>query len=385
MTAERSEKATQRVVWSSTVSIFAGLGLIVISFLGLRSQALWVVDKLIDFNEDGPALIFNSSRFIFTFLIFVGLLIILVSLVGVLAARTRHKQVVCGTVVLAGALAIMMVTSAIAAFNRRIFLEGVLTRQMSSLCNASTYITQGFQLGCDWADSYDPQEVPACSAICQQRVEILRPLDGCRVLPLLCKSFEYEEIAYSYCVALADKYLSAQYNLHLYNASLGPDACRTACNKDPRCSAIAYAPATEAKPTRCLLIPGLAHQHDQLWGSFSVWPEAEEYLSGSSPPTCERQLDPTAISRFQLHNLRLVIATLSLSFVLLASTCCTCCFMYNVNMLRADRPSGLQLALMMCCTCCSHHLHKRYNEPGGIESEEEEEEETEDSDEAHRE
>jgi len=355
------------VVCLAAVSLMAGVLLAAVSFAGLRSEALWTIDRIVVFNVAwqggrGTLLPLLTTRRIFKILVGVGLVVSAAAVVGILGARTRHKSLVCTYVALASTLSAVTLMGGVQAIQRKSVVEPLVHREVMDLCNATRYIRLSSAMGCKWASAYAPSEVPSCGNICQWRVDVFGQMRGCAVMPRLCTSFFYEELnpgmGASDCVAAISQTGSA-----MYGASEGRAACQDLCDKDIRCAAYAYSSASLAKPELCLLGAGVASAHPSPeWSAFLLPTEATAFLSGGSNLQCYRRTEPRVLDDFRTHGTRLAVTTLTLGLILAVSTVNSCRLMYNVNMRRRGKPSATELGAMMCCPCCAQETHSKFHE-----------------------
>lgn len=64
----------------------------------------------------------------------------------------------------------------------KVVSEPLIQRQVTDLCEATTYIRLGEHLPCAWAEGkFGPALTTPCGDACQLRIRMLRKLDGCEV------------------------------------------------------------------------------------------------------------------------------------------------------------------------------------------------------------
>jgi len=362
-TKYEEEKESNIAAFLATLSLVNGIILCFVSILATRSGALYVIDRLVVFNaawhtrsEDAPFVL--TTRRIYEYLIFVGFLVVMSSVLGIAGAKSRNRHLVCTYVVLAGTFTVVMLAGGVQTIQRRSVVEPMIFSQVKDICNATTYMRLASSIPCKFAESYSPSELTPCGVYCRYRAGLLRQLQGCTVMPRLCQQFFYEELPPEACAAEI-----TQGHSMMYLAAEGSERCREFCDNDIRCTAYAYSGPSAAKPERCLLGQGVGADHlPPRWSPIHP-SEAAEYLSGGSRMACFRRTEPMVLARFKTHGMRLAASTMALGLVLLASTAVSCCVMYNANFKRRDLPKGTELALMMCCPCCAGETRRRFTEP----------------------
>lgn len=367
---EEEERESSRTACAAGVVLLAGFLLVGVSFCGLETGALFVVDKLVIFDSSwhvGRGMQEASwypeitARRIFEALLFIGFIVVLAGILGILGARTRRKELVCTYVVLASIFTVVTFFCAVEVLLRRGAVVPLIERQVRDLCNATTYMRLASHIPCKWTSSYSPAESGSCGQVCQLRTGYLRELNGCIVLPRLCEQFFYEELPSDTCAtAITEKDSMLYMALGIKSHS----RCKELCDKDIKCEAYAYSEAAPpAFPERCILGQGVVGTHlPPEWASLSPL-DVGEYLSGKGSTKCFRRTDSVVLDNFRRHSARLAACTLLLGFILLGSSLRSCCLMYNVNVKRRDKPTAHELGLMMCCPCCAEEHHRRFNEP----------------------
>ncbi|CAK0873024.1 unnamed protein product [Prorocentrum cordatum] len=150
----------------------------------------------------------------------------------------------------------------------------------------------------------------------------------------------------------------------MYGASLSEAGCRAECDADIRCTAYAFSEELPgAKPERCLLGQGVASLHPRpQWFAYAPR-DAAGFLQGGGPISCFRRAGPVVLDGFRSAGAWSSVATLVLSLVLAASTCGSCCHLYNLLMLRQGKPTAAELSVLMCCPCCAHRVHRQLRDP----------------------
>jgi len=257
---------------------------------------------------------------------------------------------------------------------RRLLATPVLMRQAENLCNTSTYIQLSTGLECNYTKLYDKSEVPPCGPLCEFRVKELRKNKGCSVLPRLCSAFDYEELEGGGCLEAALDTGMVAYKHK--GESMTFDSCKEACDSDIGCDTFITLSHTGGE-AQCVILSARATWHNpRNWTKFtrgfrkflarhqnrSAESDSSNVMGEGWDHQCLRRTKPQVLLDFMDMGLYLAVTTASLAVVLLLSTFCTCCMLYNVNMNRRGLPTALELGLMMLCPCFSAHVHRKFHE-----------------------
>lgn len=253
----------------------------------------------------------------------------------------------------------VMLVLAMQVMQRIYVVEPLVHRQVEHLCNESIYLQLGHALDCSWASRIGAG-VEECGAACRWKISLLQGVQGCRLMPQLCESFFYEELASQNCSALIRT--AASGIEPLFVASQSSSACRDSCDADIKCKEFSHSEATAARPEVCMLYSGLAALHQPPAWSQLAPVQVQSYL-GEGKTECWRRTDPTVLSRFQSQNTRIAVCTVVLAVVLLVTVSASFTLMYNLNHRRSrlTKPNGSQLWMMMFCPCCVGHLYRRFH------------------------
>merc|ERR1712125_260125 len=166
---------------------------------------------------------------------------------------------------------------------------------------------------------------------CEQFVLRLEKLDGCELLPELCKKFLYAELvssadcfnqvlpklAASKNAMYGARYLSRDFRGQSAEEQI--DECKEQCDADIMCETFVFSdasPKTENVP-RCLLTAGTPSLH-----GTAAWTkvEANGLLQYVGPePKCFDRTKPYVLQRFQDFGAKLAAVTIVLGIVLVIS------------------------------------------------------------------
>lgn len=374
-TAEEDRLESRASAFTALLTLVCGLFLMSVSFRGMHSEAVDILDDLVKFDTAYPGQMAGSdippltTKRIMQSLFWMSILVVVAAVIGIVGSMLRQKGPVCVYVVLASALSLVVLVSAAQTSQRRILAAPMLMRQVEDICMPVRYIRLTHTLGCDFAKVYDEAEMKhPCGPYCQFRVQALQEFHGCEVLPKLCTSFTYEELQSGGCLSAA-----LQTGMAVYRHTglpMSADDCHAACDNDIGCSTVINLLHEGSGQAQCMVLSARASFH-----STANWTEvgqgARLYLGkhGNATGTvngwthqCFRRAQPRVLVEFMDCGLRLAVATASLGVALLLSVFCTFCILYNVNMSRRGLPTALELGLMMLCPCCSHHVHRRFHE-----------------------
>lgn len=356
----------RRTIVSSTFAALAGLALAVMSFRWVGDEAIEIIDAMVMYDAAIPQAGLNSSAWqlvkavpdfsesmarTLNVLGFVGLMVVVSGILGIVGAATMHKGCVCSHVLMTSCISAFVVVMAARLFEAKVVSEPLIQRQVTDLCEATTYIRLGEHLPCAWAEGkFGPALTTPCGDACQLRIRMLRKLDGCEVLPQLCKSFLYEQMGT--CNSTFAGMTAA------FAADMDVQVCQAECDKDIACASFAHAAGA---PGRCVLLAGLPSRNGSAqWTAMS--PVAVQAWASSSAPTCYRRMEPSVLRDFTNDSALLVKHVIMVAALLIASVSCQCCFMYDVSLQRRGVPTGTELVFMLLCPCCASSLHKRLNE-----------------------
>jgi len=365
---EDEEKESGRVMALAGLTLIAGLVLLLVSLEAIHSKALFEVDRLVRYNaEYGPgdnALVI-TTRTLFKILVGVGFLVLFSAITGLIGAKQRNKGMVCTYVVTGAVLAMVMLTCATMALNRRSMIEPVVTKQVSELCEPATYIRLAVNMPCDWAVGLVPAgednaTAIACGAIaCQPKIARLKNLGaaeggGCWLMQRLCKTFLYEEKPRAEVLVLTDP------NATVYKANRSasqpwvPESCGDECNDDISCKGYIHTTidGSEGAPANCYL-----NGASRIWRvNPTAWipmtaAAAEVEIEAAAESKSYLRTEPESIAKFQEENLRMSVVTLVLGVLITISAFVAMVLMYNVNIKRKGKHEGGSLAMMICCPC----------------------------------
>lgn len=366
---------------TASLALVCGLVLLYVSFWGWQSDAVDTVDHVVKFDStylssargvlEIPTL---TTRMIMRSVFWMSVLVVIVAIVGIVGSLLRHKGPVCAYVLFATCLSLVVLVSSVQTSHRRILAGPVLMRQAEKLCNTRTYIQLSTGLGCTFASHYNQSEVDSCGALCKFRVDQLKKHRGCEVLPKLCSAFDYERLEGGGCLAAALGTGMVAYKHK--GSSMCSHACRTECDRDIGCDTFIHMKWSGGKE-QCVVLTARATYHDPAnWTHFTKgFRKVLTRLRNDSAPAenaslvgahlehqCFRRAKPEVLLEFMDIGLYLAVTTGVLAALLLLSTFCTCCILYNVNMSRRGLPTAFELGFMMCCPCFSQHVHRKFKE-----------------------
>jgi len=360
---------SRRTSLSAFLTLICGCLLLGVSIAGSRSDAIHTVDQLAIFEALWPNEILEKSAHhsweraaeavptftiarIMKFLTGISVVVIAASLLGIAGTISRHKNLVCTYVLLASCLSACVLLNAAQATQRKSVAEPLIRRQVFDLCNASTYVRLGRNLNCEWSKELQSLPLTPCMDVCQWRVQLLEHMSGCSLLPRLCKKFEYQPLAQEACAAtVTSGKTSAEF-------VAGLSECQDRCDQDITCTDFAHQSAMKADSGRCTLF---GRAFDLSLPSAGVFAE-KTLAQDDGDRHCYRRVQPTVLRKFSSHEWYICVCTVALGALLVMSSACTCCLMYNVNIDRRGQPTGLELACMMFCPACADRIHRRYYE-----------------------
>lgn len=172
----------------SGLTVLIALVAVCISVHGLLSMPIWIVDRVLKFNigfDAANTLPLATTRTCMVLLLLASIALLLAMLVGLAGACARNKICVAIATVVAIVYCFLFIGSATFMLSRYDMVSPTVYRQTDFLCNATTYHRLSANMHCSWVNTTD---VPACEAVCQDRVASLLKTDGCAWLPLLCQS-----------------------------------------------------------------------------------------------------------------------------------------------------------------------------------------------------
>lgn len=382
-TEEGKQLESRASAVTASLALVCGLVLVYVSFHGWQSEAVEIVDHLVKYDSTyyhsarGTALEIPTltTKRIMGSVFWMSILVVVVAIVGIMGSLLRHKGPVCAYVLFATCLSLVVLVSSVQTSQRRILADPVLMRQADRLCNASTYIQLTSGLGCSFASDYTQSEVEPCGALCKFRVEQLKRHRGCHMLPKLCSAFAYERLPGGGCLAAALETGMVAYKHK--GASMCSDECRAACDMDIGCDTFINVMHRGGVHEQCVTLTSRASYHNPAnWTRFTKgYQKFLDRLRNASAPAddasivesnwthqCFRRTKPQVLLEFLDVGMYLSLTTGLLAMLLLLSTFCTCCILYNVNMSRRGLPTAFELGFMMLCPCWSQHVHRKFKE-----------------------
>lgn len=361
--------ASRRTACIALLVLFAGLLLAAESFCGLNSKSIEYIDHLAVFNAVWPTYGQHgvwqtvvsdlvptlTTRRVLKTLLLAGFAVAVIAVIGIVGAATRHKSLVCTYVLLACSLSGFSLAVAAQTLERRAVAVPLIHRQVLDLCNATRYFRLGAEIACPWAVSARTSEASPCNQVCKFRAKVLEHLNGCELLPNLCGKFSYEQASTNACRDLVANAKSA------YISAFAPGRCKAACDADVKCKLFGY----EETWGHCLLLSAQENQHKTpQWTPLRREDILERYgPNGREALNCFQKSIPLVLDEFEKQGLYLAISTAILGCLVFASSLCSCCLMYDVNMKRPREPNGMQLMVMMLFPHCTQRMQdKFYNE-----------------------
>lgn len=386
-TAGEKQLESRASAATAALALVCGLVLAYVSFNGWQGDAVEVVDHLVKFDStylsstrgvlEIPTL---TTKSIMRSVFWMSILVVITSIIGVVGSLLRQKGPVCTYVLFATCLSLVVLVSAVQTSQRRILAGPVLMRQAERLCNTSTYIQLSAGLGCNYTSQYNQEEVDVCGTLCTFRVDQLKKHNGCTLLPRLCSAFTYEQLEGGGCLAAALGTGMVAYKHR--GAPMTADACRHSCDNDIGCDTFINMEHTDGR-TQCVVLT--THAVERSPANWTQFTKGFQNLLTTKPNAsaaqawthqCFRRAKPEVLLEFMDLGLHLAVTTALLAVLLLLSTVCTCCILYNVNMSRRGLPTAWELALLMLCPCFSQHVHRKFNEEYFADKDEEEEDDS---------
>lgn len=352
-------KESKLVSFLAFLAMVVGAVLAVVSSRATQSESLWAVDRLVrvdtSYENSMPVL---TTRKVFCIMLGVGVSVCVAAIIGCLGAVFRHKKIVCCYVVLAAIFTLSMVAGGVQTIQRKFQVEELVSEQVETLCEPEMYMKFGLNLPCSWGAIYN-RSGPGCGPPCEKRLEVLRDpqVDGCGLLPILCKDFTYTQFAATECTALA-----LEQNQEWYAIVADASGCEAFCNEDIVCQQYIVARSTagmESAAVECVLMSGLPARHPApTWTALPLG-QGPAHL-GNSEKSCYKRVEPLVLEKFRESNSFLSMMTIILACVLFCSTSVTCCLMYNVNVKRKGKPTGCELFIMLF-PCCGEGVRKKFD------------------------
>lgn len=356
----QTQQETRNATASACVTLLAGVALIIVTALTLNSSAINAVDKVVmmdmgvfDRNVDQWSMqdwLFTSRRLAAVLMVLASL-VCLTGGVGIVAAQSRIQWLGALTAVSVAVLSIIMCIFAFQVSQRNDLLQPVVTSQVDNLCNASVYAQMGLALRCAWAE--EKTAIASCNSLCQYRVQTLNSTrfkgHGCDFLSGLCTDWTLQEEDPLQC-------LQSQADHPMFASSQDMEGCRQSCFADMVCNGFLVSTASEAKPNRCVLLQsGVSYQPPQ-WTSIP-YAQVPDYPSGGTGQARCFHLDQSGvIGKSDAINFWLALAIWVIATCLLVNVAFKLCFLWDMHHGRADKPTGLQMALMMLLPCCFGHV-----------------------------
>jgi hypothetical protein len=347
---EDEQQQSFTVAGLAGLALLCGILLAVISSLAVHSEAVKTVDRLVRFELTyGPDEFVPTAETLFTGMLYVSGAVAFAGVVGIIATLTHHKAFVSCYVIMSVLLAVLVMVAGVELLQRRETVEPIVKSQVTDLCNGTTYLRLSMNMGCGWTSVFNLTQPPPCGTFCADRVQRLKQLDGCELLPLLCERFQYEELTPAQCDAAI-----SQATEPMYVAAFGmtafdgtSESCAQACDADIMCTSYMFSDASGT--AKCVL--GAAMSSSHLPPQWTPLPPAHVKAYFGGEPKCSQRTEAHVFWRFESFDFRMALITMMLGVGLGVSALGTCLFMYNINMRREGKPNACSLCFMMLCPC----------------------------------
>merc|ERR1719401_2136072 len=158
-------KRMQSACCSCCTLLFAVIG-IIIGCLGLHSEPVWIIDRLIHYDVgydyDGIFPILTTAKCMEVLLI-ASIVLAAIMLCSFLGSLCKSKLLMAIGTLFAFAIAIWMVASAFFMLSRYEMITPTIDRQVELLCNTTVYQRLSTNMDCAWATG-SPK--PECGIVC---------------------------------------------------------------------------------------------------------------------------------------------------------------------------------------------------------------------------
>merc|ERR1711924_337259 len=201
------------------------------------------------------------------------------------------------------------------------------------------------------------------------RVKLLKEMDGCNLLDVMCHSYEFQSLGAGLC--LAESGLPPTWKA----SPLSSAVCEQVCNEHVSCAGASYQAGSQA----CYLAMKLKPTTNGPWSSVDAGAMALPVSANTFPVTktnadatytCAKKASPEVKS--QASSLATTLAWLSAVFALCASLalCCTCSLLFTTSTRKKGKKGAMPLLHKLFCPCCVGQDRRRYGDEEEGEDEE---------------
>jgi hypothetical protein len=323
------------LLYVSLTSIVLGIVAITTGIYGWTSQNLVNVDKIVKINvgDDGPFILTVHKCMIV--LIIIGVVAILSSAGGAYGAQNQHKGLTCQYLVVTAVLGIALLFMGVHALNRQVEVQSVVTAQIQDLCRKDDYIRYTQNLGCPGAP---PAPILPCTGdICTTKLEMLKKLNACSLMPRVCRIFVYTKTHVD-AGLLSDAGVTLGSDAGFYTSANITDGqlCEDVCNEDVTCPGYANdVPCT------------IASDNTTRYTATTGW--TAELKTFSAVHGWNVKGNPAVLDSFQKHGTRLADMMLALALIMLVAAFLTWKVQYNQTLDKEGKPGAGQICRMLCC------------------------------------
>lgn len=352
----------------SAVIFLLGLFFAVLSFLLLKDANFQAMNDMIaaDAGWAGePALSYTLDKAAITLLV-VGILAMIAACVGCCGAQLEMHNLICTYFLCVVVLAMWFLIAFVSVLNFNMILVPIAERQADQFCNVTQFYTFKAELGCTFPAS---RPGGTCGVDCANRVSLLREMNGCNLLHIMCHSYDWQSVGPGLCLTTAkDSASAAMPPTWQSNAPMSIATCQEVCNEHVSCSASSFNAGAQA----CSLAMRLPPTMQGNWTKFAAdAASAVPEVQFASPVTgadgqigyaCARKDKPAiitkagAFARLMLWLSGLTVLTSSLAI------CCTCSLLYTTSTRRKGKKGAGAIMHKLLCPCFIGQEKRRFGD-----------------------
>jgi len=299
----------------------------------------------------------------------IGSFTMIAACLGCAGAQLENHSLICTYFMFVVVLAMWYLITLITTLNFNAISVRIVDRQATQFCNVSQFYTFKAELGCTFPAT---REGSLCGADCQDRVNLLRSMDGCNLLNVMCHRFAWMPVGPGFCLSASQLGGLGRPPTYTNNAALTPiadeAACQEVCNQHVACAGVSYGVLQK----NCYLVMKLAPTYGN-WSKVkfsppsSTTPEIENAypVTGSGGEVgyaCTKKDQPIIVTEADSFT-RMMAWFFGVAILLsCAAMCCTCSLLYTTSTRRKGKKGACPLMHKLLCPCCLGSEKRKFSD-----------------------
>lgn len=354
-----------------------GLCFVLLSAGILKDASFQALNNMIETDAawaGQPALAYSIDKAL-AGMIVIGSLAMIAACVGCCGAQLEHHSLICTYFLLTVVLGMSFLITFISVLNFNSILVPIADRQATQFCNVTNFYTFKAELGCKFPASRPGEP---CGVDCQNRVQLLKDMDGCNLLNTMCHAYDFQPVGPGLCLttnrdapgslAIPATWRSDVYDWH---SSL---SCRQACNDHVSCSSFAHNAGDDA----CFLVSHLRPVTRGNWtelplpkGTGPLSMSTLSFTHATSPIVasdgqigyvCEKKDQPLIITEARTSAWFFAVYSAIAALILCLAMCCTCGLLYTTSTRRKGKKGAGPLMYKLLCPWCIGKDKRKLNQ-----------------------